>query len=178
MGQLTPHGKRDPSPNPAPRPVCLLSIRAAPPTTSPPSPVGGDKKATLQSYYLCACWTCAAKLISAPPTSCSPELSSWIVSDFFFPLFFVSVFCLYNVELKKLSEFYGEKGKSPVQRAVSLAQRAAGGGNAQPAARLPDGSAYLILFSVCFMFKHPQIPPLWKSIAFTGLKIKKRHFMT
>lgn len=38
--------------------------------------------------------------------------------------------------------------EKPVQRAVSLAQRAAAGGNAQPAAHSPAGSTDIILFFI------------------------------
>lgn len=157
-------------PQPRPRPVCLLSIRAAPPTTSLPSPVGGDKK----SHTAVILSVCVLDLCCQINNNSSHFLQSRAVQSDCFRLlislcFRLSLFfCLYNVELKKLSEFYGEKGTSPVQKAVSLAQRAAAGGK-HSACPSPTCWSHTPYFSSgWFCVQASTCSPLWKSITLTG----------
>lgn len=81
--------------------------------TEPIKPDSSKNK--LPNERVCVLGLALPLLIWAPPTSSSPELSNQIVSDFCFSLFFFRLslcFCLYDVELKKLSEFYGGKRKT------------------------------------------------------------------
>lgn len=143
-------------------PSCLSTVHQGCPSHLLPSASGRRQKShTAVILSVCVLDLCCQVNISSSHFVQSRAVQSDCFRLFFFTSFSsLSVFCLYNVELKKLSEFYCKKGKSPVQRAVSLAQRAAVGGNAQPASRSPAGSAYLILFLVCFISKHPHSSPM------------------